>query len=205
MKNRILTFLAPALLLVALGCSSTKFTTAEKAEDVGRLDLAGKKVAALVIHADLTTRIEAENVLAEELTKRGMVGVAVHTLLPAADLKDAAKTRAAIKQAAPALVVTRLVGVKSETHFTPIFDSHHYSYLGPYYDYGFQSVHTPGYYDTYQTYGVETLCYRTSDEKLVWSGASETFAPGSTKEMVRSLVNEAGKVMKKQGLIAVKK
>jgi hypothetical protein len=202
--NKILSLLVLAMAITT-GCSSTKIISSKKAEDVGPIDLTGKKVAALVVHADEATRIEAEDALAAELTKRGMVGVAAHTFIPSSDVTDKAKAKAAIKASgAVGVIITRLVGVEDTTKYVPTFNEAYYGSMSSYYDHSWANPYNPGTVQTFTTYSIETLAYRVSDEKLIWSGTSETFSPNSVKSMLREIVKEAGKVMKKQGLIVKK-
>lgn len=197
-----------AVMIATAGCSSTNFTESKKAEDVGVVDFTGKKVAALVVHPDASVRMQAEDALAADLTKRGMTGVAAHTFIGDDILRDKEKAKAAIKDSgAEGVVVLRLVGVEETTQYVDPFEDNysHYGSMMSYYDYGWNTVYAGGYYDTYKTYIIETLCYRVADEKLLWRGVSETFAPNSIKSLSASLVKEAGKVMKKQGLVKPKK
>lgn len=193
-------------MLAASGCSSTKFVSTHKTEGIGPIDLTGKKVAALVIHADEKARIEAEDALANEISKRGMTGVPAYTFLPSSDVGNKTKAKAAIKESgAEGLIICRLVGVEDTTRYEPSFNEAYYGSMMSYHDYSWAHPYNPGIAKTYTTYSIETLCYRVSDEKLIWSGTSETFSPNSVKSLSRELVKEAGKVMKKQGLIAPKK
>lgn len=193
------------VVLFAVGCSSTKFTQTDKAEGVGPVDFSGKKVVSLVIHSDEPARIAAEDAIAAELTKRGMAGVAAHTLISAEILRDVEKAKAAlVESGAEGVVVNRLVRVDETIRYEDTLGTHHYSSLMPYYNYGWSTVYTPGYLEAraYETFVIETLCYRVSDGQKLWSGVSESFAPNSIKTLSKSLVKEAGKVMRKQGLVA---
>ena len=193
-------------VLVIAGCSSTKFTSTEKAVGAGPFDLAGKKVAALVMHSDEATRTEGENALAAELTKRGMIGVAAHSFLPVtSDLKSADVKTAIKASGAEGLVILRLIRVDQTTRYVPSFSDSYYDSMMTYYDVSWTLAYEPGYYQTLNTYVVETACYQVADEKRVWVGTSETFSPGKVTSLVRELVKEAGKIMRKQGLLVIKK
>jgi hypothetical protein len=201
--NRLSIAIGMCLSMAIAGCTSTNFISSKKADDVGTLDLAGKKAIALVIHSDEANRIKAENALAKELTKRGMNGIAANTVIATADNGNKEKVKKAIKDSgAEGLVVVRVVGIEDTSRYVPGFNDAYYGSMMSYYDQGYATAYSPGYMQTYTTFTIETLCYRVSDEKLVWSGTSETFSPNSIKSFAKELVSEAGKVMKKQGLIA---
>ena len=186
-----------AVALVVAGCSSTKFVSSEKAENVGPVDLTGKKVIALVIDPREEIRTKAENALAKELSKRGLAGIAAHTLIAPEVRNDKDQALAAIHASgAEALVTVRLVGIQEEDQYVPAVYDHDIDFYGV----GWGVTYAPGYFDSFSIFTVETLCYRVADEKLLWTGLSETVDPDDLNDMVHSLVKEAGKVMTKQGL-----
>ena len=49
---------------------------------------------------------------------------------------------------------------------------------------------------------METLVYDLKSDKLIWAGQSSTMNPSKAEGMIKELVKEAGKEMRKQGLIA---
>ena len=52
---------------------------------------------------------------------------------------------------------------------------------------------------------VETLVYDLTSDEMIWAGQSSTVNPSQADKMIKELVDEAGKEMRKQGLIAPKK
>ena len=95
----------------AAGCASpaTLFQATWRDPGAAPVVLTGQKVVALVMSADEPQRRRAEDALAGEITARGARGVAAWTLLPAADVPDEAKARAALAAAGAAGVVTMQV------------------------------------------------------------------------------------------------
>ena len=71
MKSRIAALTAIVLTACA---AATTFENTHKGENIGQIDFKGRKVAAVVIGAGVTQQrqIDAETVLAKELTARGM-------------------------------------------------------------------------------------------------------------------------------------
>ncbi len=201
MKRRMSCFALFAAALVLAGCSSTQFVSSEKAENIGPVDLTGKKVLALVIDPREEVRTKAETALAKELSKRGLEGIAAHTVISADVRNDKDQVLAAIHASgAEALVTVRLVGFQEQNQYVPAVYDRDIDFYGV----GWGVTYASGYFDAYDIFTVETLCYRVADEKLFWTGLSETVNPNDLTDMVHSLVKEAGKVMTKQGLVKKK-
>jgi hypothetical protein len=75
-------------------------------------------------------------------------------------------------------------------------------FYGGFYGYGWGGAYSPGYLRTDTIVHVETLFYDLESDKLVWAGQSSTVNPSKAESMIKELVNEAGKEMRKQGLVA---
>jgi hypothetical protein len=105
--------LPAAVLLFCAACATTTFTSTWQAPDAGPVDYAGKKIAAVFLTSEESTRRVAEDALAREFSAHGSVGVASYTLLSSAELKDEARSRAALLDAGcTASVVMRITGGK---------------------------------------------------------------------------------------------
>lgn len=87
-----------AVAVSATACaSSTSFNSSWKDPDAAPVSLAGKKVLAVVQIRDEARRRRGEDQLAEEITRRGGIGVASYTLFPSngrQQNEDAAQARA---------------------------------------------------------------------------------------------------------------
>jgi DNA repair photolyase len=83
---------------------------------------------------------------------------------------------------------------------TAAYPAPYYSF-GGYYGYATPMMYEPGYNITERYVNVETNIYRLSDEKLVWSGRSETVDPSSATELTRQIAQEAALVLQQQKLI----
>jgi hypothetical protein len=64
-----------------------------------------------------------------------------------------------------------------------------------------QVVTTPGYWETESTERVETVLYRTSDNKLVWTAVSSTYDPAGNYDLAASLSGVVLKSLERDGLI----
>jgi hypothetical protein len=49
---------------------------------------------------------------------------------------------------------------------------------------------------------VEIKIYSLTDDKLVWAGVSETFNPTNSATLISEIAVEAGKELRRQGLIS---
>jgi hypothetical protein len=75
-----------------------------------------------------------------------------------------------------------------------------YGYWGYWYP-GYQVVASPGYWSQSDTYRVETVLYRTSDDRLVWSAVSETYNPNNQADLGRSLTRRVVQRLERQKII----
>lgn len=203
-----------ALAAVAAGaCASTTFNSTWKAPDAGPQNMQGKKVVAIVMTPDESVRYGAEDVLAQELTKRGVVGVAAYSVIPKELTKDKDRAKEFLEKAGvKGAVAMRVVGKDKELSgsaggYSPVgigyWGSPVYSsfYGGGFYGYGWGGVYMPGYLQTDTIVSVETLVYNLETDKLVWAARSETTNPEKVGTFIRELTAKAAAQMKKDGLI----
>jgi hypothetical protein len=192
-----------ALLLPVLiaGCASSSFLTTWKAPNVGPVDYTGKKVAAIFISTEESTRRRAEESLARELTTRGAQGVAAYTLVPTEQLKDLSTARATLRTAgcAGALVMRVTAREQQISSYPGVYSGMSYSTFSGYS--GMGMAYNPSYLRTDTVLTIETLVYELEQDKLLWAGTSEIFEPSDMEERVVELAEAAAEEMKKEGLI----
>lgn len=82
-------------------------------------------------------------------------------------------------------------------YYTP-YPYHYWGYWYP----AMQVVTSPGYWETGQTYRVESTVYRVSDSRLVWTATSDTYDPKNDADLGSSLAPIVVKRLKKAGLLA---
>jgi hypothetical protein len=170
------------------------------------LDFSGKKVAALIVSKEEGIRYGAEDALAREITARGAVGVATHTVVPNEVIQDKDKAKEFLEKAGVVGVVAmRVVGKDKEINSGPgtYWGAPYYaSFWGPgYWGWGWGGVYRPGYLRTDTIVTVETLVYSLPQDKLVWAGQSETTNPSRVGPFIQELTAKAAAELKKQGLI----
>lgn len=201
MHSRWITALLYPVLVA--GCASTSFRTTWKAPDVGPIDYAGKKVAAIFVSAEESTRRRAEEALARELTSRGAEGLAAYTLVPTEQLKDQSTARATLRTAgcAGALVMRVTAREQQISSYPGVYSGMRYSTFSGYSGWGWGAGYDSSYLRTDTVLTIETLVYGLEQDKLLWAGTSEIFEPSDIEKRVVELAAAAAEEMKKEGLI----
>jgi hypothetical protein len=190
---------ASAVALVA----DTKLSSTWKSPDSAGVSYAGKKVAALIISRDESLRISAEEWLAEELTARGVQGVATYRIVPREETTSAEKVKVWFERANIEGVVTmRIVRADTKRTYSPVvWSSGYYPSFYGYYGYGWTTViDTGGGMRTETEVVVETLVYSVPKDTLLWAGVSETKNPKDARMFMSELVKTIVKEMQKEGL-----
>ncbi|MCX6550234.1 MAG: hypothetical protein NTY02_04350 [Acidobacteria bacterium] len=180
-----------------------KFKSTWKAPGIEPADYSGKKIVALVMTDDQNLEVSSEEALAGELTARGVQGVAAYRLIPREELRDKDKARGWFERAAVAGVVAmRVVSSEKEVSYTPdMWATPYYGSLWGYYGYGWSSVVVAGSWQEDRVITVETLIFRLPDGKLVWASVSEKTNPKGAGSLIKQLVDDTAKEMRKQGMV----
>ena len=186
--------LALLLSASAIGnCKSTKLVASVKSPTYAGQRF--KKVLVIGMSDNPEIRSDFEDAMAARLTRDGVHAVPGHNILlrPKSAKMDPDYLKAQIKEHnIDAVIVSRLVGVKSEVTYIP---GQAYTIPYPYYNsfYGYYGaiyprVYSPDYLREDKTVRVETNLYGTStpEGEFVWSGLSETFNP-NPKKVVKAI------------------
>jgi len=190
--------------LSAVLLAAPKFISTWKSPDAAGTTLAGKKVAALVITKDINLQMSGEEALVRELAAIGIAdGVAAYRMVPRAELEDAAKAKPWFERANVEAVVTlRLVSAEKEQVYTPTYwGAPGYSSLWGYYGYGWGAVYEIGSMREDTKVVIENLIFSVPKDKLLWAGVSETTNPENAQKVIKDLVKQTVKQMKKEKLI----
>ena len=200
---KILTVIVLTLTLAWAG--STKYVSIFLSPKAGALEFSGKRVAAFVVLPDPLMREGREETLAEELRQRGLDCFAGYTVLPGELVRDREKAKQFLEKAKiSGAVLIRLVGDEERTSYSPgtvWYAQPYYPTFWGYWNYGWSAVYTPGYTWTDRVITLETLIYSIDKDELLWAGRSESTNPKDIKKFVKDLVDEAGKQMRKAGLV----
>jgi hypothetical protein len=203
--NKALLVLLAASALAA--CSTNDFVASWKAPDAQPLEVAGAKVAAVVMVDNEASRRVAEDKLAQEITARGAVGVPMYVLYPDAQPSNEPQARSAMEKAGVlGVVVMRPLSIDKEVVSTQVSYSAlmYRGYWGAYYGAGWGTpwgVAQTGEIRTNTVVQVETLVYSLRQNKLVWGGQSQLTNPASIDRTIGRLAASAAEELHKQGLL----
>jgi hypothetical protein len=196
---------ACAVLMGANAWAGTKLVSTWKAPDAQPGRLAGQKVVSAIVIPDETMRQGIEHVLAVELTKLGVQGVPIYSLVPTTEIRDEAKVRAKLEQeGVAAAVVMRVLGRDQQFSGSPAtyYAGPSYStFYGGYWGYGWGGMYDPGYVKMETILSVETLVYSLRQNKLVWAAQVRITNPTDVHKILQELVGKMVSEMKKEGLL----
>lgn len=204
--SRPLTFGALALVMASLAaCATTSFVSTWKAPDAQPLQVAGAKVAAVVMTKSPGQRRAAEDALARAIARQGAEGIASYTIFPADSPTDESAAKAAFEKAGiTGVVVMRPRGSKQVVTSTPaMYAGPYYGgyWGGGYYGYGWSGAYGAASIQTDTIVSIETLVYSLKQNKLVWAGQSQTTSPTKLDALIQEVATAAASAMKKQGLL----
>lgn len=195
-------FLASALLLAG----STKYVSVYQNPRAGLIDFSGKRVACFVIIPSTEFRSAREETVAAELRNRGLDCLAGYTILPGELVKDREKSKEFLKKANVAgAVLLRLVGDEEKVSYTQAvtswYSQPYYGNFWGYWNYGWTAAYIQPTQWTDRVVTLETMIYSIEKDELLWAGRSETTNPKDITKFVQDLVKEAGKALRKAGLV----
>lgn len=197
----------PALLvgtMVAASCTSTKITSSWREPDKTVVVDKLNKVLVVALFKDETSRHKAEDQMAGYLNGKGIVSY--NYLKESFDKKNEDALREKIKaDGFDGAVTMRLVDVDKQENYTigniSSYPTYYRNFSG-YYHRSWSYYSTPGYYTTTKTYTIETNVYSIKEDKIIWSGLTETTNPDGVKKLTEEVAAEVYKKMVKEGFIS---
>ncbi len=154
------------------------------------------KVLVIALIENETNRYKAEHQIVKYLDGKGFVS---HEYLDdkfnrknETEIMDKIKT-----DGFDGIVLMRLIDVDKERIYIPIRENYYpndFQNFGGYYKVHHYRYLTSGYYLTTKTYTLETVIFSLKENKIIWSGITETFEP----EGIKKMTNEISKVIYKQ-------
>ena len=191
--------IATVLIVVSIvlsGCGSTRYESTWSNPSASPVTLSGQKVAAFFFGGTETTRRDAEDTLAHELTARGAQGIPGYSLLPGPEPRDPLAARQQLQQAGvEGAVIMRIVGREKQTTYVPP------TTFGGYWIGAWPAVYDPGYTRTDTLVSVETSVFSLPQDRLLWSGNSVTTNPTKVDAFVKELSAKAVDEMQKSGVL----
>ena len=184
------------ILIIHSSCVSTTIISSWKEQnkqiEIGKLH----KVLVVALFKDETNRRKAEDQMVIYLEGKGIVS---YNYL---DDNISAKNEEAIRDKIKAdgfdgAITMRLIDVDKEKTYTPGNITSYPSYyqtFGGYYYRNWNYYRTPGYYSTTKTYTIETNVFSIKEDKIIWTGITQTTNP----EGVNKLTEEVTKVVYKK-------
>ena len=184
------------LTILLTSCTTTKIVSSWRQPDkhVHMDEL--KKVLVIAFIENETNRYKAEHQIVKYLDGKGFVS---HDYLDDNfNQKNETEVMDKIKSDGfDGIVMMRLIDVEKERVFIPAEVNYYpndFQNFGDYYKVHHHRYQTPGYYMTTKTYILETVIFSLKDNKIIWTGITETFEP----EGIKKMTNEISKVIYKQ-------
>ena len=197
----------PALLvgaIIAASCTSTRITSSWREPDKQVALNKLNKVLVVALFKDETSRHKAEDQMAGYLKGKGIVSY--NYLKESFDKKNEDALREKIKKDGfDGAVTMRLVDVDKEENYTrgniSSYPAYYRNFSGYYYR-SWSYYSTPGYYTTTKTYTIETNVYSIKEDKIIWSGLTETTNPDGVKKLTEEVAQVVYKKMVEEGFIS---
>jgi hypothetical protein len=204
--SRLIRVLCCYVALTLTACASSSFVSTWKAPDAQAVDPTGKKVAAVYMSSNESSRRAAEDVLARKLTEHGAQGVPSYTLLDSSVVTDVERTKKQLAEAGvDGVVIMRVLGEKERTRVTyqgaPWGYAPYYRHFESYWGFGWGAPYSPTEVTTTTELSVETLVYSLIRDELLWAGTTRTTDPGKIARLVDETADAAAKEMTKQGVL----
>lgn len=195
-----------ALFVISCG-SSTTFIDSWK--DPNAKPTTFKKIVVIAVLPDETNRRISEDALCKNIKNPNVECVRSWTIIPQDRVSDLEYAKAQIAAGGfDGAITLRLVGLDEKT--TTVTSGYvagyavtpYYSTFGGYYNYAWPRVYQSSTTDLTSLVRVETNIYSVAEQKLLWSGISETVDPTSIREMVEEIASGAIVILRDNDLIA---
>ncbi len=190
---------ASVAMMALMGCASTNITNSWVVPDAQ--PIAFEKTIVVFMNTSETVRRTAEDQLVQRIGADR--AVASHSLISQDQVRDSEMARATVDAGGfDGAVVMRVIGRDQQLTYQPGMSyPAHYGGFYSYYGYGWPAVYDPGYLRTDTIVTVETNVYSVADDKLLWSGVSETMNPNDVARAVDDVANAVARELRRQGLV----
>jgi hypothetical protein len=144
-----------------------------------------------------------EDIFAARLRADRVTAIQSYTLIPEdGEVSHERLARAVEESGVDGVLITRLVRVDRQVQIYPG------TYVGPPFVgfYGFYSSAWVGFYEPPQVYAYdvvtsETTLFEAKNDRVIWSGTSETFAPQNVRKDTQEFVSIMAQALAAQGMI----
>jgi nitrogen regulatory protein PII len=190
--SRIVASIAVGMAIASAGCATTDMTSTWT--DPSAKGAALSKVAVICVSKDDGLRRMAEDTAASQL--QGAQAVPSYRVLGDTDPKNKEAVKAKLKeQGFQGVLVMRVAGVSEQVN--PI----DYDTFDGYYGYAAGVAYDPGFVQTDTVVHVVSKLYSLRDNKLIWSGVSQTFDPASASSFMTDVSKAVAKSIQKDRLV----
>jgi hypothetical protein len=184
-----ITFTILALILISVGCSSSKITNTWKAENSTTKNFKKFLIVCISRQADSSVAFKMENHFADDLRGRGFSALSSLQLY-GSNAYDTAAEKTRLEElkhsGVDAIITIVLLNVQKEINYTGgninFREGYPYNNFQMYYEALNRRVLDPAYYESSTSYFWESNFYDING-KLIYSVQSTTFNPASTEKM----------------------
>ena len=172
-----------------------------------------KKVFVIGLASNETSRRVFEDIMVARLQATGVQAVPAYQFIPEdAPVPEPVLEDAVRKSGADAMLMTRLLGVNTQTNVSTVMVPG--PVMGPGFGPGWGGPGWWGAYNswwavpqvtTYQIATAETTLFDTSTRRIVWSATSETFNPQSVQQEAPGLANKVIAALQSRNLLPAAK
>ena len=146
-----------------------------------------------------------EDEFVRQIKAHGADATASYMVLPDMDKSNQTAIAEKVKErGADTVLITRLVSTKTVQVYVPgtaYVVPANYGQWSNYYNYGYQTIYTPGYMAEEEYAVIETNMYDAASDALIWSAWSEAGITGSDQSLIKAYINTMVKTMVDQNLL----
>ena len=200
MKNKILAFL---LLGTLSACTSTHITSSWKEPNKQLVISDLNKVLVVALFKDETSRHKAEDEMVSYLGGKGVVSY--DYLNAEFNKQNEEAIRNKIRQGGfDGAITMRLLDLEQETNYPRgSFDNYppYYQSFSGYYFRNHGYYNNPNYFFSTKIYTVETNVFSIKEDKIIWTGLTESVNPNGVDKMIREISKVVYKTMIEEGFV----
>ena len=208
-KSMSLAWVAVAVALFSVGACKTASTSTKIDGTWKNPDYEGPPLSKLLVIGAArkqSSRELYEKVMVEALREQGAAAEASFVAVGESKRLTKSQVRTVVEEGGfDGIVFTHVldVGQRLEYHegtTTSVPTSNADLYMMDY-DQRYETVTTPGYYDTNTVYNVETVIHSAKTGEKLWWAVSETADPDSVEKAIDEIADATAKRMKDEGVI----
>jgi hypothetical protein len=206
MKMRILQSILFSVLLISIGCSSSKITTTWKAPVTPTKNYTKILVLGVINDKDKRVQQLMEQHFVGDLTNLGYNAISALQQYGPKAFENLSEKEALEKiktSGADAVLTIVLLDKQKERKYIPP-QPVYYRPFWDYYGYRYGRIYEPGYYVTDTKYFWESNFYDMSNQSLLYSVQTKSFSPNSTESMGHEYGLMIVKNMVKQNILQQK-